>query len=161
MRSTLLYHSLIRVLINASSFISIPQVEIMHMLLNYWAWHLFLNQILSNKFAEFGELIGFWECLITARVCPFISFIFHNFKLKIKIKIKIMPKAVWCVYFIILNNVQVQKSLSPAALNTESVHFLLKHFWSKKTERLWKLTTPQKFNWQKIFCCYLKRFGIK
>lgn len=50
-RSTLLYHSLIRVLINASSFISTPQDEIMHMRLNYWAWHLFLKQTLSNMFA--------------------------------------------------------------------------------------------------------------
>lgn len=50
-RSTLLYHSLIRVLINASSFISTPQDEIMHMCLNYWAWHLFLKQTLSNMFA--------------------------------------------------------------------------------------------------------------
>ena len=74
----------------------------MHMLLNYWAWHLFLNQTLSNKFAkEFGELTGFWESLIIVRVCPFISFIFHNFRLKKKE----FPKAVCYVYFIISDNV--------------------------------------------------------
>ena len=130
-RSTLLYHSLIRVLINASSFISTPQVEIMHMRLNYWTWHLFLNQSLSNMFAESlgnKQALGKFNY---GQNLPFrLSFIFHNFRLKRK-----MSQSLQCVYFIIWNNGLVQNSIGPAAQNADTLHFLLKHFQRRKTEK--------------------------